>query len=77
MIRMTISSLLTAFLILPITVAAHQGHGHGAGNELWHYLGSPAHILPAAIVLAVTVGILLFRRNRQTTASEEKVRNPK
>jgi hypothetical protein len=77
MIRMTISSLLTALLIFPFTAAAHQGHGHGAGNELWHYLGSPAHILPAAIVLAVTVGILLFRQNRQTAAGEEEVRNPK
>lgn len=76
MTRMTKSSLLTVLLLLPIAAMAHQGHGHGAGHELLHYLGSPAHIIPASIILALTVGILLFRRNRRVT-SEEKAGNRK
>ena len=76
MTRMTKSSLLTVFLMLPIAAMAHQGHGHGAGHELLHYLGSPAHIIPASIFLALTVGILLFLRNRRAI-SEKKAGNRK
>lgn len=66
-------ALFSLFLLLgPLSLMAHEGHGTGAGHELWHYLSSPAHIIPAAVVLAVTVALLLFRRRRKT--AEERPR---
>ena len=69
--RLTKALLSLSLLSAPMSLMAHEGHGTGAGHELWHYLSSPAHIIPAAIVLAVTVAILLFRRRQ---AAEERAR---
>ncbi len=69
--RLTKALLSLSLLSAPMSLMAHEGHGTGAGHELWHYLSSPAHIIPAAIVLAVTVAILLFRRRK---AAEERAR---
>ncbi len=71
--RSTKALFSLSLLLAPVSLMAHEGHGTGAGHELWHYLSSPAHIIPAAIVLAVTVAILLFRRRRK--AAEERARS--
>ena len=69
--RLTKTWLSLLLLLGPLGLSAHAGHGAGAGHELWHYLSSPAHIIPAAIVLAVTVAILLYRRRQ---AAKERAR---
>ena len=61
---------LIAILALSFPVLAHEGHGQGAGHELGHYLLSPAHAIPVAVALAMTVAIILFRRSRRAAAEK-------
>lgn len=59
---------------LPLNLPAHEGHGHGAGHELSHYWFSPEHVIPAAVILALTVAMILFRRRSRKQTSEEPVK---
>ena len=59
-----------AFTILALTSApalAHPGHGHGDGHSLLHYLSSPEHVWPLALLLVALVGVggWLWRRSRR------------
>jgi hypothetical protein len=53
MIRRIISGL--ASLALPVATFAHVGHGAHEGNTIAHYLTSPSHIIPFALVAAFIV----------------------
>jgi len=59
---------------LPLNLPAHEGHGHGAGHELSHYWFSSEHIVPVALILALTVAVILFRRRPRKQTSEEQIK---
>ncbi len=66
-----LSTLLSLFMILFISVSAfaHPGHGHhqDTPQSLMHYLTSPLHLVSILVVLALTVyvsyrkGLLPFK----------------
>ncbi len=41
---------------------AHGGHGAFHGHELGHYLASPGHAIPIALVLVASVLLIAFRK---------------
>ncbi len=47
--------MLSYFLLSPLLVAGHPGHGVGTGDEIFHYFVSPYHM-----GLALFFIVLLF-----------------
>ncbi|WP_019625245.1 hypothetical protein [Thioalkalivibrio sp. ALJT] len=65
---MIVRSVVSTFLVLTSAPAlAHPGHGHGEGHSLLHYLSSPEHVWPLALLLVALVGLggWLWRRSRR------------
>ncbi|MCB0551231.1 MAG: hypothetical protein KDD19_26915 [Phaeodactylibacter sp.] len=54
--------LSSALLSLPLITQAHDGHGFFHGNEFAHYLSSPGHAIPLALVAAVSILLIAYRK---------------
>ncbi len=67
----TMKRILSAILLLvPVTMFAHEGHGHYPATQVWHYLTSPGHIVQTSIVVAAFVAILVFQGVKRLKASK-------
>ena len=51
----------TFFLFAPFLTFAHEGHGFFHGHQPAHYLTSPAHVIPIAVVLGCTIAYFVWR----------------
>ena len=47
-------ALMLAFAASPLSLLAHEGHGHVAGNNPLHYVAEPMH----AMLLVVAISIV-------------------
>jgi putative copper export protein len=51
---------------LPFLTFAHTGHGVMEGSSMIHYLMSPMHMIPTAIIIA-GVAVYFWRKKRATS----------
>ena len=63
---MTLRSIaaVAAITVAPVIASAHPGHGPYAPNTWAHYLLSPVHAIPIAIVAWFAVLVVALRRRR-------------
>ncbi len=54
--------LLPALMSLPLITQAHDGHGLFHGHELAHYLSSPGHAIPLALVVGAFIVLIAYRK---------------
>jgi hypothetical protein len=57
--------LSVAFMALPLSSFAHDGHGLFNGGEVIHYLSSPLHIFPILGVFVIGALFLVKRKRTQ------------
>ena len=55
-------SLLMALMSLPLITQAHDGHGFFRGSEFAHYLSSPGHAIPLALVAGAFIVPIAYRK---------------
>ena len=60
--------ILVALFFAPVSLLAHGGHGVPEGNSLIHYLLSPMHAIPMAIIIA---GAVLYFRWKRAVAQKK------
>ncbi len=77
--RITKNILTAVFSLLPLIGSAHAGHGAHPADEAAHYFGSPVHIAPIALILALValVVIMMVRQWRRIKLEEVAVRSRK
>ncbi len=69
--RLYFTSILSLLaLLVPITALAHSGHGALSGQELAHYLTSPAHVGPVLVLVACVA--FFYLRNRKGSESRSR-----
>ena len=60
-------ALLFAFATSPLSLLAHEGHGHVAGSNPLHYVAEPMHamlLVVAISVVAAAVYTIKKQRNK-------------
>lgn len=60
-------ALLLVFAASPLSLLAHEGHGHVAGNNPLHYVAEPMHamlLVIALLVVAAAVYAIKKQRNK-------------
>ncbi len=59
--------LLCLMIYLPVFTFAHPGHGVLPADHAGHYLISPVHVIPAALLFAM---IVIFRVRKKRMVSK-------
>lgn len=60
-------ALMLAFAASPLSLLAHEGHGHIAGNNPLHYVAEPMHamlLVVAISIVAAAVYAIKKQRNK-------------
>ena len=60
-------ALMLAFAVSPLSLLAHEGHGHIAGNNPLHYVAEPMHamlLVVAISIVAAAVYAIKKQRNK-------------
>ena len=60
-------ALMLAFAASPLSLLAHEGHGHVAGNNPLHYVAEPIHamlLVVAISIVAAAVYAIKKQRNK-------------
>ena len=60
-------ALMLAFAASPLSLLAHEGHGHVAGNNPLHYVAEPMHarlLVVAISIVAAAVYAIKKQRNK-------------
>jgi hypothetical protein len=57
----TFRVIIALLAVLPLSVLAHEGHGHEHPLSPGHYLGNPEHAIPISLAFAAVTVFIISR----------------
>lgn len=58
-------ALLLAFAASPLSLLAHEGHGHVAGSNPLHYVAEPMHAMLLVVAISIVAAVVYSIRKER------------